>query len=660
MEEAEASLEKMSSLEYNGRPEFERKRHLEETGTSSALKDLVRPLETDERQEAINQIFKDLAKTYLKGSKLQQAIRNMDPAQFIPIELGAETVSNSARRQYPEQSRSGTIVTYSMYCNSIDRLLDKQNKLKTNYTTISIPASIQGQTRKYNKDMTGSGDELGNILEEFLAENGIAGTILCMFASTVFQGGMFGSLVVEEGAKAGWAANVIAGIALLLEIGLKAYTIIEMLKKAKVHTPLIEDQTNTLANDPAARAAALEKIGITQADLKSTTEASDSQEIVNYVSEYYQRYGGFVGPNSHLTIDHWLAYSSVAKNQQVIRSSLNTADTFSDDFLNIRNQETPQPIDQSENPKKTSNMFVQLAGATKALRERSNNAYDDIMDALQYQLTDQDLCCLVQVFGANYDTGMLKTIASILRVLAVDLSGELIKLDNIMRRFLANIFQAAVFELTAQLNEFYCKVLKKLTKLFTMDIEGAEACGGLLTIGLALIQSVRALFKMVEDMISEISAIIGEYGLPNLGGWSIKGQGEWINIAERRHLIGIARALEVIATRLDLAKSCERPSASAAGGVSFTLEEVDTTGAAVLSIIEKTDPTLKLDPKDEQKYFSNRKPRSSERLKFSFGIKNEQNISESNKSTNCGDTTSAQQIENLIQSFRSALAKADE
>lgn len=641
----------MSNLDYNGRPKFERPRKLsEESNFISRLKDLKRPI-SNEREEAITNIFKGLGQTFIKGDKLQQALKNMEPAQFIPIEEGADLVSKAASRLDNEASLRGTIITYSMYTNAIDYCLKQQWNDRIKYTAITSPISL---TNTKTESSTTKKDDQLNLIKEFLEQNGIASIIIGMLTLSPFQSIIFSTLEVEEGAKSVQLAQIAPGIALLLELGIKAERIYSMLKSTKISAPLVEQQIAELSTNDSARAAALESVGITKASLSEATAKTDSEVIINYVSEYYQRYGGLVSPDSHLTIDHWIAYSQVARNQQTIRSALDVADTFSTEFMDIRDSASGEFVGaQSTQPnRKPVKMFIQLAGATKALRERSSKLYDDIVDSLQYQLTDKDLCCLVQIFGANYDTDMLKTIAGILRILAVDLSGELIRIDNLLRRFLANAFQSAIFQIVTQLNKFYWKILHKLTKMFTLNIPGAEACGGLLTIGLALLQAVRTIFKELESLIAEISALIGDYGQAKPGGWTVA--------ADRRHLLGIARVLEVIATRLDTAKACERVSTPRAPGAPIDIDSADFDGSAILSIIEKSEPVLALSAKDAQKYFPNRKPRVSETLRFSFGISNEQNPSSATPIEKCSDASYQAKIENLIHVFKEALTNLDE
>lgn len=637
----------MSSINYNGRKEFGRARKLSETAadstTSIQFTDKL-PEKANERQEVVDKVFEDLARTYLKGDKVKKALSQLDPAHYIPIEEDNGEVTASARRLSEEQSRKGTVITYGMYTRAIDSILDNQWKLRVEYVKANIPATVNSHSRKIDKIKRG-GSSGADLIKEFLNQNGIAGTIIGMLTLAPFQTIIFQGLTVEEGAKGIQVAQIPIGIALLIELGIKAEEILKLLKSAKISTPQVEQQVQRISTDPVARAEALAQAGINMEDMKKVTAISDAEVIINYVSEYYKRYGGLDRPNGYLTIDHWIAYSNVARNQQTIRGALNTADTYSPKFREIREQFTDIPadiIDVASNVRPSS-ISVQLVSATRAIRERSNDLYDDIVDALQFALTDREVCCLVQLFGTYNDIGLMKTIATILRILATDLAGDIVRIDNYLRRLLASFFQDALFEVTSQINEFYEKLLLKITKKFTVDLgDQLSACGGLLTVGWALMNALRTMMAQLDALISEISAIIGNYGQANSGSWQAA--------ADRRYLLGIARILEVLAQRIELAKVCEN---SATKPPFSTSDPTDQDADAILSIIEVQAPVLKFSSQDEQRYFSNRQPRVSPLLKYTYGKAAVQNINDSSQRDSCADETTKAAVKQLIDDFMS-------
>ncbi|MCB1713261.1 MAG: hypothetical protein KDH96_12560, partial [Candidatus Riesia sp.] len=347
-----------------------------------------------------------------------------------------------------------------------------------------------------------------------------------------------------------------------------------------------------------------------------------------------------------------IAYLHVAQNQQLVRGSLNTAPDFSPKFQQYKEQfsEVSQPKQNifTSEEEKTSKMFIQLASATRALKESSNTMYDDIISSFNYQLTDQDLCCLVQIFGKIGNPDIMFTIASLLRILATNLSGEIIRIENLISRALANLAQDSLFELMSKINKFYYKLVHKITKAFTTDFKNLTACNGMFILGWALIHSVNSIFDQVNAMMKEISALIGGFGTNNPGSWTIA--------ADRRHLLGTARLLEVLAQRLDLANNCDLSQNSAISTNISISDDPAQFNTAILSILEETPPNLTIPEEEKQKHFANIPKYTSENLKFDFGIASEQN-SETEGATvrDCNKPASPEQLEALYTNIQNAI-----
>ncbi len=635
-------------IEYTGRKDFSRPRKLSETETLSQFQDRVEKNAfgtQDERSIGTDAIFTDLAKTYLKGRVLLDGLSKMDPAQFIPIEEFADATRASAIRLDKEASKNGSIITYSLYQKSIDKILEKKWEIRGDVINIKLPASISQQGVETAQKLSGTTNAT-SLIKEFINQNGIVTTIIGMLTISPFQTLIFQALSVEEAAKGVQTAQIPAGIALFLEIGIKAERIISILKNANLATPLVEKQVIDLSESDSKRAEALKTVGLDYNELKKSQEFQDSENIVNYVSEYYRRYGGLDRRGGHLTIDHWIGYLHVAQNQQTIRGALNTSHLFSPKFQSIKQHYTPQQEQENdifrEEGRKHSQIFIQLASATRSLKETSNDLYDDIINTFNYQLTDRDLCCLVQIFGAIGKPDLMYTIASLLRILATNLSAELVRIQNIVSKFLANLMQDALFEIAAQINQFYYKIAHKVTKAFTVDFDNLPACSGMFTLGWALMHSVRVLFDELNALIKEISSIIGDFGTGVSGSWKIA--------ADRRHLLGIARILEVLAARLDLANTCERNSTvSINNQISDSNSDIDQ---AIFSILGSIAPNLNISEEDKLKHFPSIRPQTSDNLKFNFGITSEQN---SENQPRCTDPDQEQKIEQLIKNLTSSI-----
>jgi len=646
----------MNKLGYDGTPEFSRKRKLSELNqqVSGDFTIDLKPPVGDDREVDADKLFKDLAATYIKGEALKRGLSKMDPAQEIPIDETEEAVIAAARRIAEEESRSGTVVTYSMYQNCISAINDNKWEIRRSYFNPSSVFEGAVTTRHISTKVLSNNNGKNNLLKQFFDENGIAGCILGMLTLSPFQSIVFQALGVEEGAKTSQSIQIPVGIAFLIELGIKAERIKDIMKASKIDVPLVEQQLVRMEN-PDERATALASVGVDYGDFKKSMSFNDNQTIINYVSQYYSRYGGLVAPGSHLSIDHWIAYLHASENQMILKSALNTADAYSQDFANIRNPSDDQTssaddVNTFTSKNEKNRISVHIASATRAMRERSDKLYDDILNSFLYNVTDSQICCLVSIFGAYKDTDFIKTIASLLRLLAVDLSGEIVRLDNKIRQFLSNLFAQAIFELAVDVERLLQKVLAKVTKAFTVEIEGLERCVGLLSVGYAVLEAVRILFKNIKQLLKELMSIVNNYGQPGTGAWTVA--------ADRRHLLGIARILEVLAARLDVASVCDQKIKDKTP--SPTIEEIKdrAAGEVVQSMIETSPPTIQLSNQEIDKYFKNVQPQVSERLRFNYGIPGLQNLETNDTNTNSKDCTkqiSKEEVDSLFKSFVDAL-----
>lgn len=637
----------MGKLEYDGVPQPTRRRKLVEQNLELSPDDPLvdkKPPVKDDRQEDVNALLRRLAGIFAKGEALKRGLSKMDPAQSIPIDQDANSTVAAATRLFKDESQEGKVITYSMYQKSIDFINDKKWEVRRTYFRPSNVIAKESVTKKTSET---TGSKKNNFIKEFLDHSGLAGSIIAMLVMSPYQNIIFQALGVEQGAKTAQSIQVPVGIALFIELGIKAEKILQAFKGAKISTPLVEQAINDMQS-PDARAKAFDSFGLDYNDFKKSVELQDHENIVNYVSEYYARYGGLVSPDSHLSLDHWIAYLTVSQNQHTIRGCLNTADSYSEEFSNIRDPNQSTDIVGNSNSvsskRDKSSMSVQFASSVRLLNTNSSDMYDSIVNAFMYQVSDRELCCLVSIFGANKDTDMMKTISSLLKLLAADLSINIVTIDNIARQMLSNFFASAIFELCSDVERMLEKVLLKLAKIFTVDIPGLEACTGLLTLGYAIMESIVLLYNHIKQLLKEILSSILAFGQgPNLS---------WNSAADRRHLSGIAKVLDVIAARFDAVSVCD---SSTNGGKPLTaLEAKDiAAGEVIHTLLDKSPPSLQLTNQEIDRYFPNVTPQVSSRLGFTFGIPSLQNL-ETN-STNCTKPASKEEIEELGNRFSSLL-----
>jgi len=641
----------MRDLEFDGVPQPTRPRVLQEAdGANRPYQEDLKPPVMEERDLLIEDLLFKVSETYLKGEALKKAISKMEPAQWIPVDDKAEDVVAACNRLYLNESEKGTIITFSMYQGCIEKI--NQRKRDSSYTFKKINPSVSTYSISTSSSDVKGGGGSGSIIKQFLDHNGIAGTIISMLILSPFQGILFQSLSpVETTTRTAQSIQIPAGIALLIELGIKAERIYKMLKDAKIDIPLIEDQVVRL-QEPANRAAALKEFGIDYTELKADLEIKDCEAIINYVSDYYSRYGGLVGPDSHLTIDHWLAYLHVSQNQEMLRGVVNIAPNYSEEFSSMANNPPPQDTVGLDNPKKKNKMSIQLASFVRSAREQSNNIYDDIVNSLIYQVSDDALCCLISILGKVGSNDLLKTTASILRVLAVDLSGEITRIDNIARGFLANYFGNVIFDIVTDLERVVQNYNYKLAKIFTVDIEGTEKCTGLLSLGYAFLESTNLLLNKLKDLVKDIMSTLNAWGEQKPGAWTIS--------ADRRHLLGMARIMEVLAAKLDVANTCDQKIKQNMTNT-ISLEPVSQIEYEyVHEILGSSPPTLQMSKADLDKYFPDLQPAVSKRFGYTAGIRRLQNLETPDTSNNCSDTVSIEEISALSSQISEAMKKAFE
>lgn len=635
-------------LEYDGTPHLNRKREIKEfpfeLGNESEA-NLTKPIITP-RQEAVDSIFNSLAKTYIKGQALLKGLSEMYPAQEIPIEDGADTVKAAARRLDVDQSKKGTVISYSMFQKAVDTILGNNWTLRREYLKINLPATKTASHRKFEKSK--SGDKT-NLIKDFLDESAIAGIIIAMFTISPFQTIIFQGLTTEQSAAKGLqVAQIPIGIALLIEFGIKGAQIYELLKTSGLNNALTEAQIVEIEESQEKRAEILSDIGINYSDYIDSMSDNDSKIVIDYFNEYFARYGGLVDTNSYLTLDHWVAYLHTAETQQKLRGALNTGAKYSNTFDSIlpdvEDSDSTSMVDIKDTSK--ISVHVDIVGSLKHLNTYSNTVFDDIVHSFMYQITDRDMCCLVEILGEIGDPKLLRTISAILRILATDLGGNITHLLNTLTRALLKKLQTAVFEIMQDINEYYEKIILKLLDAFTIDIEGLPACGGLLSIGMALIQSLNVLNEQLKWLVNDIMDALTQYSTIQGGSWAIA--------ADRRHLLGMSNLLEVLANRLEIANLCARENGTEQNSYTDISEIKDEAARQILyNVLDTVPASIQLSDEQINKYFPGQEKRESARLNFSYGINTTQSkVEQEFTDKKCSDSVSKEQIMSLAKSLK--------
>ena len=274
-------------LEYRGTPELDRKRLLREEPFLEHNQD--KTLKKDRtRVESTTDLFQDLAAVYLKGEVLKRHLGEMNPLGFIPIEEHADKVSAAAVRFDDHQSLHGKQITYGMWQKAIDSIVNSNWEVRRLYLNIKVPIGFEAQNLALDKAEQPEEDD--DWLSQFLNGLGIAGLILAFFGESIFDWSIWSTLSSEEGAaKAVALARIPPGVAFLIELGLKAWQIIQMFKQLNPDMPDIESIVEEM-EDPANRRKAFESVGIDYDSFVANQTVPDSRVLIEYVSDYFARY----------------------------------------------------------------------------------------------------------------------------------------------------------------------------------------------------------------------------------------------------------------------------------------------------------------------------------------------------------------------------------
>lgn len=602
------------SLEYNGKPSFSRKRKLIET--ERPVENTQIPPIQEDRSVTVDQAFVNVAKSYLKGKVVKEALSKMDPAQWIPIEdTGVE--SAAAIRISEEQSKNGTIITYSMFQSCVDYIIDNRKNISGEILSGTIPATVSKQIEQYSSSNSG-GLKVFNPLIEWVKDNGVACSLLAAITISPWVTEFYALSAEEASSKTVHISKVVLAICILLEIGAKYDSIIAIFKNASLSVPGLESEVDRLSRSRKTRRDLLAEFDIDLDEFTQFNKSNDCQLIVNYVNKYYARYGGLQFKDGYLTIDHWLGYLQVAQANQLLKTTINNAAHFSPKFRTILDKAGSIPPDAntkfSGGTSRPLGITISIINSTARY---TNDMYDDIVNALSYYLDDKALCCLVQIFGKAAGQDTLYSMAVLLRLLAMDFGITMSVVFDKFTRTLVDKMQDVLMDLLTKLNEFYDKVALKITDAFTINIDNYTACSGMITLGWALLHAVRVLFEKIKSLIKRVSAILGEFS----NGFGSRA--DWATVADRRFLFGCSRILELLSNKIILANNCAS-SESTKNQFSDNLA-VELDNPNILSILEKAEPIIPISEEDRKKYFNNTIPSVSSRLKTIYGINPQQN-----------------------------------
>ena len=647
-------------LEYNGRPELNRRRIIEEIPVDDIQSPAPAPDDSDPIDDATTTLFTNLGRTFLKGEVLKDGLRKMDPAQFIPINPNASQVAISATRLDEDGSLEGTIIPFTLYQLCVDILAEKQWLVRRIYDRpTDLPHDIESSDRAFHTESSGGMDgDMDNLLNAFLTGSGIAGAIICGLATQTIQNeGHQAHTLDESAAKAVFAAQKILGIVVLIELGVQVVEIVKMLLKAGDTTPNLEDVVNKY-QDKKARWKILEENGFEPDKFYAGQSRDDAVTVLEYCSSYIQSHQA-EGP----VFDHWVAYGNVVARQNILRSALDSATQYSEDFSKMFDRDNPIEVDTGSlvanhlKNKPHSRIHSKIASHFQVLDRDSSGAYDEILNSFMFQISDKMLCCLVELFG-TMDTGALRLIASLLRLAAIDIGASIAALMDGFLKLLVNAVAAVIYKIIARINkvvnDIAIRILEFLEKIDEALGFETEHCPTFADIITGIMVAIYAMVDKIEILLMEILNYIENLGAPNINlGFHIA--------AERRYLVNIAQVLDVIASRLDAASVCAHQDDKSKYEILLNESKDQAAHEIIHTLLEKSPPSIQVSDEDIKKYFPTLQASTSPTFGFTYGPKTVLGKDVGQRSdalNNCGVEMTEERKSNIKTEISNAMASA--
>jgi hypothetical protein len=544
------------ALDYNGIP---RKDHRRE------LKDPLNFLREDspiffEEDPVVDDdiLFRDIAKAYMKGKKLQDGLGDMNPAAFIPVEKGAK-VRSAIQRVEPNETADR--ITFGLFKEACQFIADRgqafDEEFIVQFDSID-PTKIHGKVNARHKGIESSG---GDWITEFLiALSPIAGLMLASYIADIGQTNS-NKAPVPDGQNTGMQPSafhgqgVVVGLALLIEMGLTALIFYDAFDTENdTLGPEIREQFNGLSQSPSKRRAALEGAGYDYEALTQNKKFDDYMEIKRYSLDYISSLG------SDLNYDHWIAWANVLENQAVLRGSLAMAPMFSRNWKKFTETNDSTVFSRTDTQVEEDDKELDFNGALKNGLDRglknyfgsvldiSNNHYNRAAQAFSMQIDERLMCCILWFLGP-LNTSSLENMSKILRLLSLDA-----KLN--WRDFLARLTEGALSSVLNMLSAYVSKlvstvfddVLKSMFAIPGQDLDVAlKKCVGLDILFGLIEKAMIAIAKLIKNLIDELNAMIESIGNKATA---------YVDLAaERRWMTTLAALIDAIVNKLNQAQS---------------------------------------------------------------------------------------------------------
>lgn len=596
----------MSSLDYRGIPEFSRDRDLflakADPNQVSTYIDKTTPVsEADLR-------FDDVARAYLKGNALQNAIKNLNKGGFIPVEPESSVVV-SIQRQYPKNDNY-LVITFGMYQQACEFMsgrsmsLNEENLISFKAVDPKIENSVN--VKVYKGGSTHGADWISSFLDQLSSWAGmlIAGKMIDLSMAIAPQ-----TDVDSKGGTGGmktWSAQGFPiAIAILVELGLTLYEYNRLYKDDPTIPPHVHEKFQELSSDPVKRGLVLQEAGINYTALRDNQKFNDMKAIREYALNYINR------NQDTLDFTHWVTYAQVVQSQTMLRATMAMAPTFSGKWNKFYNgspvgENTDIVIEVTDD---TYNEPPNIANTalTRYLGDISlamSQEYEEAYQGLTFNVDPQLVCCLAWYLGPM-DTSFLKTLSELLGLGAVHMN---MNLKDSIEYLGETILLAYVNMLVHYVSVVMDSILRAVMNSFlnvpsVVMTDATQQCFG---------------FALIIDIIDFVLRFVISY-MGELFNWlrtlvdriSQKSLTLSKNIAGQKTLLAVSRFLWAMADDVDEAQLMCPPlhDHPVEYNPKVNSEISDRAYNFAVNIMPGLYPVLEMPEIDRRKYFSNIPPK---------------------------------------------------
>ena len=546
------------ALDYDGRPGRPFKRELKDV--IGRLKDSI-PLDPPAQEDSEeDKIFTEIARAYIKGNKLKEALGNTNRAGFIPVEDYSDV---KFAIQRIDDTQKGDIITFGLFKEACEYISGKAQNINEQFLLnfeIIDPIRLNKTVTEQFKDQSVSSTDW---ITQFL-------TALSPFAGAMIAGYMVDmahsnspKIPVPDGSNAGsqpqayHAQGLSIGIATLIELGLGAAGFIELFGDNNKLDAKTSDLFQTLSSSSSARRAVLEDAGYDYESLKKNQKYDDYTAIKNYCISYISK------QTANLNYDHWLAWQNVSENQQLVQGAMAMAPMYSKKWRTYYDNSDTSSIassSSSNDPAESIDELIEttIQRASAGLKEYfstlfsiSNDHYDRTFLVYSMELDARFMCCILWFLGP-LQVPSLEGISRLLRFLSLD-----VKIDpNNMLAFVTNSAANGVLNLMVTyanrlIDDMFNSIMSKIFKVTDADFEAfAKYCISVKVMFNLINKAFQELISYINDMVKEL-----KYSLSlNID----KRSKAFISVsAERRYLRTLSSLIDAIVDKIEVAqKSC--------------------------------------------------------------------------------------------------------